>query len=183
MHNDAIFGQQLDITAKAPDPERVYALKTASYTVQGPLAVGALLASARPSLLELLARFARPAGIAFQLRDDLLGAFADPETTGKPRGSDLSAGKSTLLVKLGLSRARGRERAQLQRVLGNARARKADLEQALSVLEQSGARAAVERRIDELARAARSELDSRAITREGRELLAGAVQALAERPL
>jgi geranylgeranyl diphosphate synthase, type I len=182
MHNDAIFGQELDIAAATPDPERVYALKTASYTVQGPLAMGALLASAPRSLLSLLERFAQPAGIAFQLRDDLLGAFGRPETTGKPHGADLSAGKFTLLVKLGLARSRHRDRAVLRRVIGNTSATSLELEQALGVLERSGARAAVERRITELSQQARAELQGRAITPEGRELLEGAVQALAERP-
>ncbi len=181
MHNDAIFGQQLDIAARTPDPERVYVLKTANYTVLGPLSIGARLGGGSPALLAALERFSQPAGIAFQLRDDLLGAFADSKVTGKPRGGDLRAGKFTLLVKLGLSRTRGKERALLERVLGGG-SRRGELEAALALLERCGARARVEARIEELASAARQALVSRAITAEGRSLLQGVLQALAERP-
>ncbi len=182
MHSDAIFGQQLDLSAATSDPERVYVLKTANYTVQGPLLIGALLGAASPALLAALGRFARPAGVAFQLRDDLLGAFADSKITGKPRGSDLRAGKFTLLVKLGRARTRGKERALLERVLSGRSTRRGELEQALLVLERSGARALVEARIAELVAAAHRAISSKAITAEGRSLLAGALEALAERP-
>jgi len=181
MHNDAIFGQELDVAGKEPDPEQVYALKTASYTVCGPLVIGALLGGARPSLIALLERFSLPAGIAFQLQDDLIGAFGKPEVTGKPRGADLCAGKHTLLVKLGLRMARGPSRARLTRVLGKSASR-LEVERALAVLEESGARAAVESRIAELVQQARRVLRARGITAEGRTLLDGAVVALAERP-
>jgi geranylgeranyl diphosphate synthase type I len=181
MHNDAIFGQQLDIGAKQPDPEKVYALKTASYTVGGTLVIGALLGGGKASLLAVIERFSLPAGIAFQHQDDLIGAFGRPEVTGKPRGADLSAGKYTLLVKFGLELARGPGRARLKKVLGKAASR-ADVERALAVLEDSGARTAVEARIAELVRQARRALRDKGISAEGRTLLDGAVVALAERP-
>ena len=181
MHNDAIFGQQLDVAASGADPEKVYALKTASYTVRGPLVIGALLGGANANLIQLLERFSRPAGIAFQLKDDLIGAFGQPATTGKPRGADLVAGKHTLLVELGLKLSRGSDRARLERVLGKKAAR-ADVERALVVLEASGAKASVERRIGELVAQARRVLRARGISAQGRTLLDGAVLALAERP-
>jgi geranylgeranyl diphosphate synthase type I len=133
-HNDAIFGQQLDVAGKRPDPETVYALKTASYTVRGPLLLGALLGGADKQLIALIDRFSLPAGITFQLQDDLLGAFGQSKVTGKPRGADLSAGKHTSLVKLGLELSRGADRKKLEAVLGK-RAGRTQIEQALSVLE------------------------------------------------
>jgi geranylgeranyl diphosphate synthase, type I len=181
MHNDAIFGQQLDVVGKVHNPERVYALKTASYTVRGPLLIGALLGGGGAALLGMIERFSLPAGIAFQLQDDIIGAFGQPAITGKPRGADLTAGKNTLLVKLGLKLTKGANRARLERVLGK-RSSRANVEQALAVLEQSGARWAVEQRIAELAQQARRALRGRGITAQGRALLDGAVQALAERP-
>jgi geranylgeranyl diphosphate synthase type I len=183
MHEDAIFGQQLDITASSPDPELVYALKTGSYTVNGPLAMGALLGNGKPRLLSALERFSVPAGVAFQLRDDLLGAFGDPSVTGKPLGNDLVAGKQTLLVKSGLRRARGAARKRLTAVLGQKRATPADVGRALDVLEETGARHEVEGRITELCANARRALKSKVIGDGGRELLSGALTALAERPL
>ncbi len=183
MHEDAIFGQQLDITASSPDPELVYALKTGSYTVNGPLAMGALLGNGGARLLSALERFSVPAGVAFQLRDDLLGAFGDPSITGKPLGNDLVAGKQTLLVKSGLRRARGTARRTLSAVLGRKGAKPAEVKRALDVLEESGARREVEDRVTVLCGDARRALESKVIGEQGRELLSGALTALAERPL
>jgi geranylgeranyl diphosphate synthase, type I len=182
MHNDAIFGQELDVAGKQPDPEQVYALKTASYTVRGPLVIGALVGGGQRALLRVIDRFSLPAGIAFQLQDDLIGAFGQPEVTGKPRGADLSAGKHTLLVKLGLELTRGADRKHLRAVLGKTRAGSREIERALAALENSGARAAVERRIAELVAQARRALSAPGLTPRGKTLLEGAVVALAERP-
>ncbi len=101
MQVDAVIGQQLDLLANADDIEKVYELKTGSYTVRGPLRMGALLAGANPRLSTALDRFALPVGVAYQLRDDLLSAFGNPEATGKPFGSDLKRGKNTVLLLTG----------------------------------------------------------------------------------
>ncbi|MFO7180416.1 MAG: polyprenyl synthetase family protein [Pseudomonadota bacterium] len=180
MQLDAVLGQQLDLAANTANVETVYALKTGSYTVKGPLELGARLAGARPETLLALDRFARPLGIAFQLRDDLLGAFGEPERTGKPLGSDLTAGKRTVLLVEALRRARGESRRAVLTVLGNRRAKERDVRRALAVLEECGARARVEARIETLAGEARRAL-ARSITREGARLLEGAVDALTAR--
>jgi geranylgeranyl diphosphate synthase, type I len=179
---DAVVGQHLDLFGEASDPEAIYALKTGSYTVRGPLELGAQLAGAKPETLKALSRFARPAGIAFQLRDDLLGAFGDPALTGKPLGNDLRAGKRTPLLLSALSLSKPRERAAIERVLGNSRVRELDLRRALSVIEASGARDRIEQRIRELAEEARRAL-GKGLSADGVELLTGAVAILTERPL
>jgi geranylgeranyl diphosphate synthase type I len=180
MHEHAVLGQELDISGTSPGPEKAYALKTASYSVRGPLRLGALLASARPSTLETLDRFAVPVGIAFQLRDDLLSAFGDPRETGKPLGGDLRSGKRTPLVLHASEKARGRDRQRLARVLGNGRASDADVRGALDVIVRTGAREIVEARIDALVRRGLGVLGP-AVTPEGRELLTGAALALTAR--
>ncbi len=147
MQVDAVLGQQLDLLGKAADPEVTYALKTASYTVRGPLLLGALLGGAKPATLSALSCFATPAGVAFQLRDDLLGVFGSPKETGKPAGNDLSAGKRTPLVLAGFRRARGKGHRLLKRVFGNPGASAADIARAVEVLDSCGARASVEARI------------------------------------
>jgi geranylgeranyl diphosphate synthase type I len=131
--------------------------------------------------LSALDRFALPAGVAFQLRDDLLSAFGDPRQTGKPFGNDLRRGKRTLLLTMALSRSRGRDRRVLERVVGNAGASDDQLRGAVEVLESSGARQAVERRIEELVERALKALDSGRTTPEGRQLLEGAARALGAR--
>ncbi len=178
MQRDAVAGQQLDIIGRTGDIERTYRLKTASYTVKGPLTLGALLSGGSPSLLTALDRFSVPAGVAFQLRDDLIGVFGDPALTGKPRGGDLKAGKHTLLLENALGRARGKDLAALRQVLGNRRASEKQVERAIGVIESSGAREAVEARIAELTTEASAALESKALSDEGRLLLRGAVEAL-----
>lgn len=180
MQYDAVLGQQLDSFATDGDPETVYALKTGSYTVAGPLALGAAIAGAKGETLRALERFALPIGIAFQLRDDLLGAFGEPSKTGKPLGSDLRAGKRTRLLLEARRLLKPRERSALERVIGNDKARELDVRRALSSIESSGARARVEAQILELAATARAAL-SRGVSADGVALLSGAIDALTER--
>src|SRR5690349_18056605 len=71
VHQDVIVGQQIDMIGRAEDVEAMHALKTGSYTVRGPLSLGATLAGAPPATIAALDRFAAPLGVAFQLRDDL----------------------------------------------------------------------------------------------------------------
>src|SRR5450755_848054 len=139
MQLDAIAGQQLDLIGGEYDGEIAYQLKTGSYTVRGPLRLGAILASASPRTLRALDRFALPIGVAFQLRDDLLSAFGEPKQTGKPLGNDLRAGKRTALLAAGLRLAKGKQLRALKRVVGNASTSDAELRAALGVLESCGA--------------------------------------------
>lgn len=180
MQVDVVAGQVLDVLGRGYDPELAYALKTGSYTVRGPLRMGALLGRAKPAVLAALDRFATPAGIAFQLADDLLSAYGSTATTGKSRGNDLRAGKRTPLVLAGLERARGRDLSVLKQVFGKKSASDAAVKKALAVLERVGARRQVEDRIEELVGNALDGLGT-AIPREGRELLEGAALALTAR--
>jgi geranylgeranyl diphosphate synthase type I len=180
MQRDAILGQVLDVASDDADPETIYALKTGSYTVLGPLRVGALLAGAKPALLRALEAFSTPVGIAFQLADDLLSAFGNPAATGKALGNDLRAGKRTPLVLDGLKRARGRDRRVLARAFGNARASQSELAQALAVLEKTGAKQRTEARIEALLGQGLAALGA-GVSRRGRELLEGAALALTAR--
>ena len=180
MQLGAVAGQQLDIVGDGRNVELGYALKTGSYTVEGPLKLGALLAGAKKPTLAALARYARPAGIAFQLRDDLLSLFGDPRVTGKPLASDLKSGKRTLLLGLALRRAKGADLAAIRAVLGNPRASLTELRRALAAIETSRAPELVERRIAELSEQAQSAL-ARDISSNGRALLNGATEALSLR--
>ncbi|MEI9936826.1 MAG: polyprenyl synthetase family protein [Pseudomonadota bacterium] len=180
MQLDAIAGQQLDLIGGDYDVELAYQLKTGSYTVRGPLRLGAILASAGAKTLLALDRFALPIGVAFQLRDDLLSAFGEPKQTGKPLGNDLRAGKRTALLAAGLKLARGKDLRALKLCVGNADASDAELRAALSVLETSGARATIEARVTELSQAGLAEL-GRGVSRQGVQLLTGATEALTAR--
>lgn len=180
MQVAAVEGQRLDLLADS-DPELTYELKTASYTVLGPLEVGAALAGAAPTELKSFRSYARAAGVAFQLRDDLLNAFGDPNATGKPRGSDLRQGKKTPLVSEALRRLKGRDQKKVRLALGAHEASRAQIDEALTLISASGARDAIEARIDSLTRAALKSLKSPAMKPLGRALLEQATHELVER--
>lgn len=109
MRRDVTIGQFLDIAEESafrtePDARhaeralRVASLKSARYSVQQPLLIGAALAGADDDQRRALAEFGHPVGMAFQLRDDVLGVFGDAAVTGKPSGDDLREGKRTVLI-------------------------------------------------------------------------------------
>ena len=103
LRTELNMGQFLDVvgsanrSATADQARRIIEHKTARYTVVRPLQLGAAMAGSA-GLAEPLARHGHPVGMAFQLRDDVLGAFGDPAATGKPVGDDLREGKPTLLM-------------------------------------------------------------------------------------
>lgn len=144
MQQAAVLGQKLDVLAAQDTVETTYQLKTASYSVQGPLLMGAHLAGASSEVCRALERLAIPTGVAFQLRDDLLNAFGDSQTTGKPVGSDIQEGKRTLLAQIALRRLSGKEKKEFLAGYGNPKATKKQLVRAVALLESSGARAVTE---------------------------------------
>jgi geranylgeranyl diphosphate synthase type I len=181
MQQAAVIGQQLDVLNAGDSVEAMYRLKTGSYTVRGPLLMGALLANAKPRVERALERFAMPAGVAFQLRDDLLSAFGNPEVTGKPFGNDIQRGKRTLLVELALAKGTKEQKRALRVAYGNPKATAKELSRAIEALENSGARALVEKRIGILTAEALAELKTSALNQKGKQLLAGAVEVLVRR--
>ncbi|GAA0270496.1 polyprenyl synthetase family protein [Streptomyces polychromogenes] len=155
MRAEAVYGQYLDVTAAGrreggvPLALRIARYKTATYTVQRPLHIGATLAGAPAELLEGLSAYAVPTGEAFQLRDDLLGAFGDPGRTGKSAWEDLRDGKHTVLVALARERATPAQAHVLETLLGAPALDEDGVRQLRRVLVDSGARAEVERLIAE----------------------------------
>ena len=117
-------GQYLDLVAQASGESdmdlalRVLRYKSATYTVERPLHVGAALAGADQRLIEPLSAYGLPVGEAFQLRDDLLGVFGDPALTGKPAGDDLREGKRTVLVAYAVDHASEVQLAEFDRLFG-----------------------------------------------------------------
>lgn len=178
---DAVVGQQLDVLGDGQNLEEMYRLKTASYTVIGPLELGMEAAGGqRPARAELEA-FAVPLGIAFQLRDDLIGALADPAVSGKPRGSDLRAGKRSLLLDAAERLAEPSGVSAIRAVFGNRTAAAGDVEHALEAVRSSGAPAHVEARIAELSAQAAAALGAPGFNVVARHLLEGVRAALLER--
>ncbi|HYH32697.1 MAG TPA: polyprenyl synthetase family protein [Pseudonocardia sp.] len=157
MRTEVLGGQYLDVLHQATGDTSARAAlqidryKTAAYTVERPLHLGAAIADAPPGLVSAYRRFGADIGVAFQLRDDLLGVFGDPAVTGKPAGDDLREGKRTLLVAVAVERAeqRGRHDAReaIVGALGDPRLDADGVDRVRGLLTELGAVQAVEQRI------------------------------------
>jgi geranylgeranyl diphosphate synthase type I len=160
MRSEVLAGQFLDVLAQAEGDETtltalaVARMKTAAYTVERPLHLGAALAGADEHTITEVRRFGADIGVAFQLRDDLLGMYGDTRATGKPAGDDLREGKRTLLVALGMQRAEPADAAVLRASLGDPELAEDTVERVRAMLIDVGAVAAVEHRIAALTSAA-----------------------------
>jgi geranylgeranyl diphosphate synthase type I len=153
------IGQCLDVfgTARAdtdlPTARRIARYKSGKYTVERPLHLGAAFAGRLDSYQDALSAYGDPLGEAFQLRDDLLGAFGDTVRTGKPVGDDLREGKPTPLLALAVRRAEPHHRELLGRV-GSADLTADEVTALQQFLEDTGARAEVEADVERLAQQA-----------------------------
>ncbi|CAL9596625.1 polyprenyl synthetase family protein [Streptomyces sp. enrichment culture] len=161
MRGEMVAGQYRDVRAEATgacgldDAVVVATLKSALYTVARPLALGASLAGADAAVLGALRSAGRSAGLAFQLRDDLLGAFGDPALTGKPADDDLRTRKPTCLLAIGIRLAGASGDREASEVLGPDGPPPSDdgVRRMRAALERTGARTVVEAAIAELAEA------------------------------
>lgn len=125
--------------ATSADILKMYEQKTARYTFEGPLHLGAILAGKEAELLDSFTRYALPLGTAFQIQDDLLGVFGDEKRLGKPVGSDIQEGKLTLLVTTVFEKSRA-YREELIGILGKGpELSAADIDRFRSIITDSGA--------------------------------------------
>src|SRR5215469_528481 len=136
---------QVDGSASVAEALRVITYKTAKYTTERPLQLGATLAAANSpapqsaAVTRALARYGLPLGIAFQLRDDVLGVFGDPARTGKPVGGDIAEGKRTVLMAVARLRASALQAAILDRRLGDVSLTDDGVAEVRAVLTDTGA--------------------------------------------
>jgi geranylgeranyl diphosphate synthase type I len=149
---------------------RIATYKSGKYTVERPLHLGAAMAQRLDDLAAPLTTYGIPLGEAFQLRDDLLGAFGDSEAMGKPVGDDLLEGKPTPLLAIALERASGPAAAVLARV-GDPSLGADGVAAVQEVLVASGAVEEIERRIAALTDAAVAAVGQLAVTEEAQVAL------------
>ncbi|OGO52905.1 MAG: hypothetical protein A2148_00420 [Chloroflexi bacterium RBG_16_68_14] len=116
--------------------------------------IGALLGEASAETVDAFYKFGRRLGLAFQIRDDILGIWGDPEETGKPAGDDLRAGKKSYPVVIALERAPAEQRAELETLLARDELSERQVRQACTLLERLGAREESEKAALEHAEAA-----------------------------
>jgi geranylgeranyl diphosphate synthase, type I len=176
MRVELMAGQFLDVVEQARGGGsvdralRVARFKSAKYTVERPLHLGGAIADAPASAMEAFSGFGLPLGEAFQLRDDLLGAFGDSARTGKPVGDDLREGKPTPLLALAVARSGPRDQELLARV-GSPDLTPGDVAALQQLFEDTGARADVEADVDRLARQAVAAIEAAPVPAEACEAL------------
>lgn len=182
MRTDVTVGQYLDILEErswaTTDPKeqlarahRVLVYKSAKYSVEAPLAIGASMGRGSEAQLKALRAFGLPLGIAYQLRDDMLGVFGDPAVTGKPAGDDLREGKRTVLVALARAELPTTSARLFDELLGDPELAPGQIGMLQSTLIDSGAVDKVERLIAHNVKLARTALDDAPITRAAAEQL------------
>ncbi|WP_328341347.1 polyprenyl synthetase family protein [Micromonospora sp. NBC_00421] len=188
MRVETIAGQYLDVLGENDVANwsvdralRVARYKTASYTVQRPLLFGASLAGIDTDapLIAAYTRYGLAVGEAFQLRDDLLGVYGDPATTGKPAGDDLRTGKPTVLLMLARQLATGGQRRALERA-GSATGGR-ELARLAEVVTDTGAVARVEDMISDRVADALAALETASIDETARTALTGLATAATTR--
>ncbi|NIZ92918.1 polyprenyl synthetase family protein [Kineosporiaceae bacterium B12] len=182
MRTQLMGGQYLDMLEQASCAQqgaagaverarRVVRFKSAKYSIEHPLLLGARLAGADEGLVADYSTFGLALGEAFQLRDDVLGVFGDPGETGKPAGDDLREGKRTVLMAYAVASATSEQAEVVERLLGDPDLDTAGVEQLREVLVDTGALAGVEALIAEQVDVACETLDAAALTEPARAAL------------
>ncbi|GHE73438.1 hypothetical protein GCM10018785_47000 [Streptomyces longispororuber] len=177
MRTEMVAGQYLDVQGQItgarslPRALRAACLKSAAYSVERPLALGAAVAGADGATLRRLGDAGRCVGLAFQLRDDLDDVFGDPRDTGKACGGDIREGKPTYLVAVARARAEAagdlEALAVLERRLGDASLTASGLAQVREVLVATGEKPAEEAKAERLAARGLRHVDGARLTPEG----------------
>lgn len=181
-----VGGELLDTEASfrpngAIDALTVATQKTASYSFVGPLTMGAILAGANDDQLSALKELGNSVGIAFQLRDDLIGIFGDETVTGKSTDGDLREGKRTLLIDEFHKRSDDAQKQEFNRHFGKADATEEEIQSLRDLLEVTGTRAAVESYIENYELQTAEQLDHLEISAQYREAFVAIIHACLQR--
>lgn len=194
MRTDVTVGQYLDVFESVAWPhvpdtdafaraQQVVIYKSAKYSMEAPLVLGALLAGASNELVASLRAFALPLGFAFQLRDDLLGVFGDEETTGKPAGDDLREGKRTILLAIARKNADKSTRALIDELVGDPDLSRDQIDMLRHTLKSNGAVDEVESLIERSRVRCLDALAGASLDSQSRHELSALVDAITRRAL
>jgi geranylgeranyl diphosphate synthase type I len=192
MRTEVTLGQYLDVLDERswqsyPEDQllarahKVIVYKSAKYSIEAPLAIGAALGGADAAQVAALRGFGLPLGIAYQLRDDLLGVFGDPAVTGKPAGDDLREGKRTVLIALARPDLATSSRLLLDELLGDESLTDLQVRMLQASIVESGAVDKVERIIDHNVRLALAALDGAPISAAAQDQLRGLADTVTRR--
>lgn len=154
MRTELMAGQYLDLLEQArrnttePRALTVIRYKSAKYTIERPLHMGAAIANAQPALMDALSAYGLALGEAFQLRDDVLGVFGDAAVTGKPSGDDLRERKQTVLVARAIAALDSADRARFNKLFAADSNTDDEISELQALIGKSGALSSVEATIE-----------------------------------
>lgn len=192
MRTEVTAGQYLDVLEEnawverdekqlLAAAERVIVFKSAKYSIEAPLLIGAAIAGGSETQLDTLSEFGLPLGIAYQLRDDLLGVFGDTAVTGKPSGDDLREGKRTMLIALTRARVAPSVRRVIDELLGDPELTTEQVLMLQSAMHEAGAVDEIERIIDRNVLRAGAALDEASLATDAIAALRELTRAVTER--
>ncbi len=187
MKEQVLYGEYLDVLGgyrKSLTEDEVLQIldyKTAKYTVERPLHIGAMLAGAEYNLIEMFSRYGIPFGQAFQMQDDIVGTFGSEAEIGKPADSDIKEGKKTLLLARAYQQATREEKKTLDKIVGNKNVSEKEIEQVRSIMKRTGSYDYCVGLAKKLLQQAREVVIDKKLTEEGKWYLLAAVEYLEER--
>lgn len=192
MRLEVTAGQYLDIAEEAAWPvidkqdsllraQKVVIYKSAKYSIEAPLVIGAALAGASASHLAGLRNIGVPLGIAFQLRDDMLGVFGDPAVTGKPAGDDLREGKRTVLIAFAQQQLPSTAIRLMDELLGDPELTDEQISMLQQTLINSGAVDALEQMIDDQVAKAHTTIEAADFSDEAKAALCDLAEVVTQR--
>lgn len=160
---DTGYGEALDVEysyfkARLADVMQVCDFKTARYTFVGPLTLGAILAGADGKMQRVLEQFGSVLGVAFQIKDDLLGVFGEEKVLGKSVLSDMREGKNTILIYKTRELIGLEGKMRLGEIWGKQGASNKDLDYVMGIIEKSGAREWCERQNEKFIKKAKMQI-------------------------
>ncbi len=184
---DTVSGEMMDIILrlkeKATEKEilAVHESKTAKYSIEGPLHLGALLAGADARLLDALSAYAVPTGIAFQIQDDILGVFGDEKKLGKPVCSDLREGIQTLLTLKAQDLGNSRQRKIVRSLMGKKDASAKEIRQFQDIVRDTGSLDYSRKLSARLAEKGKAAIQNSEVNEEVKEFLTGIADFIVSR--
>ncbi|MDD5086122.1 MAG: polyprenyl synthetase family protein [Candidatus Nanoarchaeia archaeon] len=171
------YGEFLDIlSAKQQNMDeediiKIHKFKTAKYTIEGPLQLGAITAGADDKQLKILSDYAIPLGIAFQIKDDIMGLFGDNEKIGKPAGSDVREGKITLLILKAIEKCSEDDKNLIKSCLGNEDITEDELSKLRKIIVKTGSLDYSEKLSEKLIFQAKDALKKSSLSEQSKHLL------------
>ncbi len=170
------YGQELDLmpgfeNLNENEVMKIYELKTASYTAQGPIFLGAALAQATDKEINQLKEYGHKIGMAFQIQDDILGVYGNIEEIGKPNDSDIKEGKKTLLIVKALELCNAKDREFLLKNYGVKNTSDEDLEKIRSIIKNCKALEYCNNKVEQLVAKGKESISNLELRKEGKDFL------------